>query len=341
MEKPVARPPSYRTVSSEKHWARRRDSKFPEIEALIPRLQAAADYFNEREQTLPEKHPQTQKSTELFFDSAAEAMYANLDTIDHWAPPKSNPSIPTTHAEKVALIKELVSAIMNTDNCLTTNSDDAAYQERWGPNSTFYHASQIEVVAWRLLQLMIDIHQRGWSVTLSDPKQRDDVCLSMKFTFSERMNILLKVLRISKSTCEALIKGNRFAELVGCPHVVFERVHGNNSSNAGRSQSKEAVAARKKRGTSAENAEEPATHPAKKQKKASTADKSQAASRVKPAVNRKRKTQTMRGDVSERSVGHDVSRSIAQSVFEGSFADSVRSAVFAPGVFAGFRDPAQ
>ena len=127
----------------------------------------------------------------------------------------------------MALIKDLVAAVTDTSNCLTTNAEDAAYPERWEPNVTFYHGSQIEAVSWALLQLKIDVHQRRWSVALSDPKQRDDVCLSMKFTFAERMNILLKALRISKSTCEALIKGNRVPELVGCLHVVFERRHRN------------------------------------------------------------------------------------------------------------------
>ncbi|KAH6639204.1 hypothetical protein C7974DRAFT_373467 [Boeremia exigua] len=40
---------------------------------------------------------------------------------------------------------------------------------------------------------------------------------------------------VSKSTCEDLIKGNRLVEIVGCPHVVFERIHGNNKSNKDKS----------------------------------------------------------------------------------------------------------
>jgi hypothetical protein len=73
----------------------------------------------------------------------------------------------------------------------------------------------------------------------------------MKFSFGERTEILLKVLKISKSTCEALIKAIRVPELVGCPHVVIERVRGNHKSNVGR-VGKEG-AAKKKRGKSAYN----------------------------------------------------------------------------------------
>ncbi|KAF3036120.1 hypothetical protein E8E11_001060 [Didymella keratinophila] len=126
------------------------ESKFSEIEALIPKLRVATDYLNEREQTLSEKQLLSREPDELFFDSTAEAQF--------------DLSIPTTHAEKLALIKELVVAITDPSKCLTTNSSNAA---------------QIEAVAWALLQLMIDIHHRGWSVAFSDPKQRDDVCLSM------------------------------------------------------------------------------------------------------------------------------------------------------------------
>lgn len=38
-------------------------------------------------------------------------------------------------------------------------------------------------------------------------------------------------MQISKPTCEDLLKGNRYHEIVGCPQVVFERVYGNNQSN--------------------------------------------------------------------------------------------------------------
>jgi hypothetical protein len=129
-KKPAARPPSYKTVDGKKYWVRPRESKFSEIEALIPKLRAAADYLNKREQGLPEKQLPSRKPTELFFDSATEAQFANADIIDHWAPPKSDLTIPTTHADKLALIRELVTAITSTSNCLTTNSTDAAYQER-------------------------------------------------------------------------------------------------------------------------------------------------------------------------------------------------------------------
>ncbi|KAJ4399072.1 hypothetical protein N0V91_009683 [Didymella pomorum] len=60
---------------------------------------------------LPEKQPLSRKPTGLFFDSAAEAQYANADIIDHWNPPKHDATIPTTHVEKLTLIKDLIAAI--------------------------------------------------------------------------------------------------------------------------------------------------------------------------------------------------------------------------------------
>jgi hypothetical protein len=173
---------------------------------------------------------------------------------------------------------------------------------------------------------MIDIHQRGWSVALSDPKQRDNVCLSMFFTFAERMGILLKVLRISKSTCEALIKGNRVAELVGCPHVVFERVHVNDMSNAGRTQGKESAAARNKRGKSKrDDVEESAVRPAKKRRSKQTPS---ATSTVKKPKSGAR----MKADVTQ-----DVPAT--PSVFDTSFAEAIRGIVFAKGLADGSTTP--
>lgn len=44
---------------------------------------------------------------------------------------------------------------------------------------------------------MLEIHEVGWSVPIPDPKQHDDICLSMYFTFAERMELVQEVLRVS------------------------------------------------------------------------------------------------------------------------------------------------
>ena len=218
-------------TEKKKKWVRRQHSKYPEIMAVMARLQEAAQKLTEWENSKPAVQPLLPAPNGLYFSSILGANAYN--NITYWDPPVNDSTIPTTQAARENLVIELLSDIKNNKNCLKTNEqkDSQSFQNRWADGANFYAAPALEAVAWRLSELAIDVHQQGWVEPLSEPKLRDDIYYSMSFTFAERITLIRAVLQVSKSTCEDLIKGNRLQEVVGCPHTVFERIYGNNKSN--------------------------------------------------------------------------------------------------------------
>ncbi|KAJ4991151.1 hypothetical protein SVAN01_03279 [Stagonosporopsis vannaccii] len=215
----------------EKKFVRRGKSKYPEIAKVLGKLQRAADILNERSDLEPATYPHLPARNGLFFTNTQEA--ESVNKITYWEPPANDNTIPTTQAEREAWVVKLLVAIRNNEGCLKTNNDkdSSAFVRRWGNDAGYYSTTALEATAWKLEQLGLDVHQQGWLDAIPEPKLREDIYYSMCFTFEERMNLVIKVLEISKPTCEDLLKGNRFHEIVGCPQVVFERVIGNNKSN--------------------------------------------------------------------------------------------------------------
>ncbi|KAF3038663.1 hypothetical protein E8E12_006847 [Didymella heteroderae] len=173
----------------------------------------------------------------------------------------------------------------------------------------------------QLQDLMLEVHEQGWSVPLSDPKQQGNACLSMLFSFDKRMDIMQKVL---KST---LIKGNRFAELVGCPHVVFERVLENKRSNDGKSDDlKEVGTLRRKRAKPAiEESTTKSTSDSSKKRRTKTDMASTAANAANGALVPEQSSE----DESVHELDHEV-QAMSSSANQGSssehnlFSSSVR-----------------
>ncbi|KAJ4319239.1 hypothetical protein N0V94_004028 [Neodidymelliopsis sp. IMI 364377] len=213
----------------EKKWKRKSKSKHETIKRVLPQLQEAADKLNKWEETRPQERVESRTSSGLFFGSVEAANAANMITF--WDPPANDVTIPTTQADKETVVKDLVVAIKNNKGCLTLGTERQAFKTRWADGAIFFKESAIEAVAWRIFQLAIDVHQQGWTEPLSEPKMREDIYYSMSFSFADRMTIVKEVLMVSKPTCEHLLKGNRLQEIVGCPHTVFERIHGNSKSN--------------------------------------------------------------------------------------------------------------
>ncbi|KAJ8118694.1 hypothetical protein OPT61_g381 [Boeremia exigua] len=231
----IAKPRVKKSSSEKLKFTRRAQSKFSEIQDVMEKLQAAADQLNARDDIEPADYPHPPYTNGLYFTSAQAAAAVNM--ITYWEPPTDDDTIPTTQAEREAWVIRLMASIKNNRGCLKTNEqkDSQSFLRRWADGATFFPATAVEAVAWKILQLAIDVHRQGWANPIPEPKLREDIYYSMLFSFEDRMKFIETVLQLSKSTCEDLIKGNRLDEIVGCPHVVFERIHGNNKSNKDKS----------------------------------------------------------------------------------------------------------
>lgn len=138
-----------KTSTSEKKWKRKSKSKYAEVQAVVGKMQDAADKLNEWEETKPEESPLQVLSNGLYFNSAKEANA--LDMITYWDPPKDDLTIPTTQEARVAVVKKLVANIKNNKNCLTLGEDGKAFMNRWGDKASFFKESALEAVAWNVL----------------------------------------------------------------------------------------------------------------------------------------------------------------------------------------------
>jgi hypothetical protein len=67
-----------------------------------------------------------------------------------WYPPRNDPSIPITQAEKTACAKLLVAAMLDTTEC-KEQMHTQAFKNRWGPHATFYTVEELLNAAWILL----------------------------------------------------------------------------------------------------------------------------------------------------------------------------------------------
>jgi hypothetical protein len=116
---------------------------------VLPQLQEAAGKLNKWEETRPQEQVESRSSSGLFFGSVEAANAANMITF--WDPPANDVTIPTTQADKEAVVKDFVVAIKNNKGCLTLGTERQAFKTRWADGAVFFKESAIEAVAWRIL----------------------------------------------------------------------------------------------------------------------------------------------------------------------------------------------
>lgn len=148
----AASPPATKSkgTKGEKKFVRRGKSKFPEIQAVMRKLQEAADKLNVRSDIEPAAYPHPPASNGLYFTSAKEA--AAVNKITYWEPPANDDTIPATQAEIEAWVKKLLDAIKNNEGCLRTNKDkdSSAFISRWAEGASYFSARALEAAAWKL-----------------------------------------------------------------------------------------------------------------------------------------------------------------------------------------------
>ncbi|OAL45760.1 hypothetical protein IQ07DRAFT_647940 [Pyrenochaeta sp. DS3sAY3a] len=159
-----------------------------------------------------------------------------------WKSPKNDKTIPANDAEKGALVARLARAMHNNQGCreATTGS---IWQKRWADGATYYKPLHFRSLARKLMDLMVEIHEIGWTIPIYDMKHRELVQRTMFLTFVERFRCLEELLRVSKFTVMSLMKGERMESVVGNPFEVITRTQVNASANLPRGKVLKAVTA--------------------------------------------------------------------------------------------------
>lgn len=132
-------------------------------------------------------------------------------------------TIPAKLDQKQLLVKRLLVAICNTN--------DAIKGPRWDEDSEYYTVDQHERLAWRLLELLRELHLYGWTFPVDDKATMTDVLRTKDMTFRERFESVEKYLTVCKRRCEDLLKCDHIYRVIGMPTKLMTDMRSNKTNN--------------------------------------------------------------------------------------------------------------
>ncbi|KAF2186563.1 hypothetical protein K469DRAFT_487645, partial [Zopfia rhizophila CBS 207.26] len=146
--------------------------------------------------------------------------------------PSDDDTIPDTAEAEREYVRELFTAMYNTEGALEkTNSSRFKYRWSSGAESTFYKPWDVEKCCWRILKRAIELHTVGFNWPIFDLALQKKIRSSRDYTFKERMRIIIDLLKISKKTCETVLKMEKMDSFVGAPKCYYDRVRMNVKNN--------------------------------------------------------------------------------------------------------------
>jgi hypothetical protein len=141
-----------------------------------------------------------------------------------------DPTIPRTNEDVQANVKDVVAAIKNTHG-ITAKGNEKAFQTRWGKGAQYYSDSDFEQLAWELVIRTIHVHQNGWTQKIWDGNISAEIKKTAGWSFQLRMEHITGLLKLSKRTCEDLLKREKLSTVIGMPKKLAQSVHANKTSN--------------------------------------------------------------------------------------------------------------
>ena len=152
-----------------------------------------------------------------------------------WKNPNHDHTIPSTDEEINACLDKLVTAIMNNKNCREKNNTKQ-FNNRWGISATHYAKEELYMAAYEVLTAIINIHRHGWTKPIFDQEQRNLFQKTMYYTFAERFDGVKELLKVSKTSCNDIMKGERLYSIIGNPVTLIIRTRSNQSSNTNKAK---------------------------------------------------------------------------------------------------------
>ncbi|KAI4952373.1 hypothetical protein J4E91_002842 [Alternaria rosae] len=174
----------------------------------------------------------------LAFRNLAEAKDSMLNRYieKDWVAPADDSTIPTTDEERAEYVAELLAAMKDTSSC-PEKQDKFRFIDRLAPGAKQFHADQMEKVCWQLVDTAVNLHVIGpKSFSIYDTTPLKTMWQSRFLTFGERMGHLCALLRLSKSRCFSLIKGENLETTVGAPAQRYSGTLLNNHQNENRQE---------------------------------------------------------------------------------------------------------
>ena len=171
----------------------------------------------------------------FLFDSLEEAIAAHPPP--NWRCPINDPTIPATDEDRASWVSVLLDSINNTTNVLDTPG--AMFAKRWyhpvtGP-STFHSEEDKETACWDILDLAERLHRMGPCVLHSfDNLFWNEAKKTKAWTFQQRMEQIVLLLKVSKGRCESLLANETSHAIVGYPSALLSAASNNAKCNRAR-----------------------------------------------------------------------------------------------------------
>ncbi|KAF2496855.1 hypothetical protein BU16DRAFT_537989 [Lophium mytilinum] len=165
----------------------------------------------------------TENADGLFFASYAEAQSVYTEKA-RWTPPllKASP----TQAEYNELVLRLRDAIHNM-NGIADNSNHKF--QKW--RNFVYESPAIELVAHKLVNMMIKLHLEGWRIPILDPTDLASSRYEELLDFNARFEAVEDLLWFRKSACGSLLDGSLYEATVAAPNSRWNSYLANQKAN--------------------------------------------------------------------------------------------------------------
>jgi len=173
----------------------------------------------------------------LTFRNLTEAKDSMLNRYieKDWVPPANDSTIPTTDKDRAGHVAGLLEAMKDTSAC-PDKQDKVRFAKRLTPGAKkAIHEEQMEKVCWQLVDTAESLHVIGpKSFSIYDTTPLETMYKSRDLTFGERIDSLCALLRLSKSRCFSLLKGENLETTVGAAPQKITGTILNNEQNGNR-----------------------------------------------------------------------------------------------------------
>jgi hypothetical protein len=121
--------------------------------------------------------------------------------------PKPDPSIPRTPDEKQDLVKRLLLAIYQNIETIESH-ENPVFLKRWKNGAGYFKPDQLERMVWRLLEMIINLHEEGWKFPVDDKLTIEYILETKDFTFEVRFRCIETFLTVRCLPTTSLVLTN-------------------------------------------------------------------------------------------------------------------------------------
>jgi hypothetical protein len=152
-------------------------------------------------------------SQAIHFASFAEVQQAAATRFvpHNYTPPADDNSFPQDQAARKSYIRQLYDAYVEITQCID-RATVANFDSHWetlsaNPSTSPITPAQITTICWKLLSIAIDLHTRGpICLNVYDRAKLKNVYKFRGLKFSERIDKVCELMRMSKARCGNLLK---------------------------------------------------------------------------------------------------------------------------------------